>query len=369
MCLKEVFDALDASPNGLTSEESQLRLRKYGFNTLVEKKNRGFSYKFLVHFKDLFGVLLLFASALSAVSGLWQLSLIILGVVLLNIFVSLFQESRAEKAMQTLKHWMPEYAKVFRDGELKKVIVKEIVPGDIIVLEAGDRVPADARLISAFDLWTNNVPLTGESEPQPRTVKPAKTLDKAYLDSTNLVFMSTSVAKGRGKAVVLATGMDTQFGKIANLTQTIREEQSPLQKEIINMAKYDFSIAVVVGSVFFFASLVWLNLDFYSSILFMIGVMVACVPEGLQVTVSSALAINVLKIVKQNVLVKRLSAVQTLGSVTVICTDKTGTITKGEMTVKKLWANNRVVDVSGVGYGPEGDFTLNGKALKAARVG
>ena len=364
MRLKEVFDALDASPNGLTSEEAQLRLKKYGFNTLVEKKNRGFSYKFLVHFKDLFGVLLLFASALSAVSGLWQLSLIILGVVLLNIFVSLFQESRAEKAMQTLKHWMPEYAKVFRDGELKKVLVREIVVGDIIVLEAGDRVPADARLISAFDLWTNNVPLTGESEPQPRTVKPVKALDKAYLDSPNLVFMSTSVAKGRGKAVVLATGMNTQFGKIANLTQTIREEQSPLQKEIAIMAKYDFSIAVVVGSVFFFASLVWLNLDFYSSILFMIGVMVACVPEGLQVTVSSALAINVLKMVKQNVLVKRLSAVQTLGSVTVICTDKTGTITEGEMTVKKLWVTDRVVDVSGAGYSPEGEFTLNGAKLK-----
>ena len=364
MRLKEVFDALDASPNGLTSEEAQLRLKKYGFNTLVEKKNRGFSYKFLVHFKDLFGVLLLFASALSAISGLWQLSLIILGVVLLNIFVSLFQESRAEKAMQTLKHWMPEYAKVFRDGELKKVLVREIVVGDIVVLEAGDRVPADARLISAFDLWTNNVPLTGESEPQPRTIKPAKTLDKAYLDSPNLVFMSTSVAKGRGKAVVLAIGMDTQFGKIANLTQTIREEQSPLQKEIVIMAKYDFSIAVVVGSVFFFASLVWLNLDFYSSILFMIGVMVACVPEGLQVTVSSALAINVLKMVKQNVLVKRLSAVQTLGSVTVICTDKTGTITEGEMTVKKLWVTDRVVDVSGAGYSPEGEFTLNGAKLK-----
>jgi len=369
MRLKEVFDALDASPKGLTTEEAQARLKKYGFNTLVEKKNRRLSYKFLSHFKDLFGVLLLFASVLSAVSGLWQLSLIILGVVLLNIFFSLFQESRAEKAMQTLKRWMPEYAKVVRDRELQKVLVREIVPGDIIVLEAGDRVPADARLITAFDLWTNNVPLTGESEPQPRTAKPAKTLDKAYLDSPNLVFMSTSVAKGRGKAVVLATGMDTQFGKIANLTQTVREEPSPLQKEIAIMAKYDFSIAVVVGTVFFSASLIWLNLDFYSSILFMIGVMVACVPEGLQVTVSSALAINVLKMVKQNVLVKRLSAVQTLGSVTVICTDKTGTITKGEMTVKKLWVKDRVIEVSGIGYSPEGDFTLNGNALKAQEAG
>ena len=369
MRLKEVFDALDASPNGLTTDEAQSRLRKYGFNTLVENNSSSFLYKFLSHFKDLFGVLLLFASALSVVSGLWQLSLIILGVVLLNIFFSLFQESRAEKAIQTLKHWMPEYAKVFRDGELEKVLVREIVPGDIIVLEAGDRVPADARLITAFDLWTNNVPLTGESEPQPRTVKTAKTLDKAYLDSPNLVFMSTSVAKGRGKAVVSATGMDTEFGKIASLTQTIHEEQSPLQKEIVNMAKYDFSIAIFVGSVFFLASLIWLNLDFHSSILFMIGVMVACVPEGLQVTVSSALAINVLKMVRKNVLVKRLSAVQTLGSVTVICTDKTGTITEGEMTVKKLWVADRVVDVSGVGYNPEGEFTLNGIMLKAQESG
>jgi len=365
MRLKEVFDALDASPNGLTIEEAKTRLKKYGFNTLVEKKNRRFSYKVLSHFKDLFGVLLLFASVLSAVSGLWQLSLIILGVVLLNIFFSIFQESRAEKAMQTLKHWMPEYAKVVRDGELQKVLVREIVPGDIIVLEAGDRVPADARLVTAFDLWTNNVPLTGESEPQPRNTKPTKTLDKAYLDSPNLVFMSTSVAKGRGKAVVLTTGMDTQFGKIANLTQTVREEPSPLQKEIANMAKYDFIIAVVVGSVFFFASLIWLNIDLYSSTLFMIGVMVACVPEGLQVTVSSALAINVSKMVKQNVLVKRLSAVQTLGSVTVICTDKTGTITKGEMTVKKLWVKDHVIEVSGIGYSPEGNFTLKDKALEA----
>ena len=158
--------------------------------------------------------------------------------------------------------------------------------------------------------------------------------------------------------------MNTQFGQIANLTQAIREEDSPLQKEIALTAKYDFIIAVVVGSVFFLVSILWLNPSFYSSILFMIGVMVACVPEGLQVTVSSALAINVLKMVKQNVLVKRLSAVQTLGSVTVICTDKTGTITKGEMTVKKIWVKDRTVEVSGIGYNPTGDFTVNGKALR-----
>jgi magnesium-transporting ATPase (P-type) len=368
--VKDVFEALETSPEGLTSEEAGRRLSKYGFNILVEKKQVSIAYKFLTQLKDLFGVLLVFASLLAAVDGIvenstdmLELSFIILAVVLVNAVFSLFQEWRAEKAMETLRRWMPEYAKVFRDGELKKILVKELVPGDVIVVEEGDRVPADARLIEAFDLWTNNVPLTGESEPQPRTTKLVEEVDLAYIDAPNLVFMSTSVAKGNAKAVVFATGMDTKFGQIAGLTQEIAEEPSPLQKEIAYTAKYDFIVAITVGSVFFLLSLVWLHLSFVVSILFMIGVMVCCVPEGFQVTVSSALAINVLKMVKENVLVKRLSAVQTLGSVTVICTDKTGTITTGEMTVTKMWVSNKIVEVSGVGYTPTGEFTVEGKTL------
>jgi P-type E1-E2 ATPase len=161
--------------------------------------------------------------------------------------------------------------------------------------------------------------------------------------------------------------MATQFGRIASLTQTIQEEDSPLQKEIGLMAKFDFLVALTVGIVFFAASLTVLHVSLPTSFLFMIGVMVACVPEGLQVTVSSALAINVLKMVRQNVLVKRLSAVQTLGSVTVICTDKTGTITKGEMTVNKLWTMDRVVEVSGLGYMPVGDFAITGNPSAKAK--
>ena len=366
--IEEVFTDLGASTDGLSSEEAKQRLKKYGDNKLTEKRQITLIHKFLSHLKDLFGILLLFAAFLSYISGSPELALIILGVVFLNIFVSMFQESRAEKAMETLKSWMPEYAKVMRDGELQRILVREIVPGDIVYLEEGDRVPADARIIEAFDLWTNNVPLTGESEPQPRSAETTKVVEKAYLYSPNLVFMSTSVAKGQGKAVVYATGMKTQFGKIASLTQTIQEEDSPLQKEIALTAKYDFVIAVVVGAAFFLASFLWLHVDIGASILFMIGVMVCCVPEGLQVTVSSALAINVLKMVKQNVLVKRLSAVQTLGSVTVICTDKTGTITRGEMTVNKLWVQDYVVDVSGIGYSPEGEFTLDSEPLQEGQT-
>ena len=364
MPIDKVFDDLNTSENGLTTEEAKLRLKRYGYNRLSEKRQIPFIHKFIRNLKDLFGILLLVAAILSYVSGSPGLALIILAVVFVNIFVSIFQESRAEKAMETLKSWMPEFAKVMRDGELKKISVREIVPGDVILLGEGDRVPADARLMEAFDLWTNNVPLTGESEPQPRVAEPAKVVEKAYMYSPNLVFMSTSVAKGQGKAVVYSTGMDTQFGKIASLTQTIKEEDSPLQKEIALTAKYDFIIAVVVGGVFFAVSFLFLKASIQTSFLFMIGVMVACVPEGLQVTVSSALAINVLKMVKQHVVVKRLSAVQTLGSVTVICTDKTGTITKGEMTVNKLWVKDRVIEVSGLGYNPVGDFTLNGQSLR-----
>lgn len=366
--IKEVLDLLATSPNGLSSEEAQQRLAKYGLNNLVEKKKLPIAYKFFTHLKDLFSVLLLFASILAALGQMWGLSLVILVLVVINTVFSLFQEWRAEKAMDTLKSWMPEYAKVTRDGELKKILVKDVVPGDIIVLEEGDRVPADARLIEAYDLWTNNVPLTGESEPQPRTDKSAKFTDSAYLDAPNLVFMSTSVARGGGKAVAFATGMDTKFGQIAGLTLEIEDVESPLQKEIAYTAKYDFIFAISVGIVFFLLSLSFLHLTFYNSILFMIGVMVACVPEGLQVTVSSALALNVLKMARENVLVKRLSAVQTLGSVTVICTDKTGTITKGEMTVTKMFAANKIVEISGVGYTPIGDFAINGKSPERTEV-
>jgi magnesium-transporting ATPase (P-type) len=364
--IDEVFKDLNTSENGLTNEEAKLRLKKHGYNQLSEKRQIPLIHKFITHLKDLFGILLLVAAILSYISSPNdpELALIILAVVFVNIFVSIFQEARAEKAMETLKSWMPEYAKVFRGGELKKISVKEIVPGDIVQLEEGDRVPADARLLEVFDLWTNNVPLTGESEPQPRVAEAVKVVEKAYLYAPDLVFMSTSVAKGQGKAVVYATGMETQFGKIASLTQTIKEEDSPLQKEIALTAKYDFMIAVIVGAVFFLASFIVLHASYQTSFLFMIGVMVACVPEGLQVTVSSALAINVLKMVKQHVLVKRLSAVQTLGSVTVICTDKTGTITKGEMTVNKIWVKDRVIEVSGLGYMPVGDFTINGEPLE-----
>jgi len=313
-----------------------------------------------------FGLLLLAASVLAAIAEMPSLALTIVAVVLLNALLGFVQEWRAEKAVEALKRWIPQYAKALRDSELRKIPVEEIVPGDVIVLEEGDRVPADARLFEAYELWTNNVPLTGESEPQPRSIEPPPRGSRLELESSNLVFMSTSVARGIGKALVTRTGMDTRFGRIAGLTQEIEPPPSPLQLEIAHLARLDLVATVAVGMLFFALGTLFLSLSFHEAILFMIGVMVACVPEGLQVTVSTSLALSVLKMSKHQVLVKRLSAVQTLGSITVICTDKTGTITKGEMTARRIWVPGLQVEVSGIGYEPIGELTFKGRPLEEA---
>jgi len=362
--IDDVFRRLRSSPQGLSKGEATRRLERYGKNVIAEVKGRSLVRRFLAQLTDLFSVLLFAASILAAMTEMLSLSLTIIAVVLINAALGLVQEWRAEKAMEVLRRWIPQYAKVSREGELQKTPVEDIVQGDVILLEEGDRVPADARLFEAFELWTNNVPLTGESLPQPRSVDPPPKGSRSDLEAPNMVFMSTSVARGIGKAVVINTGMNTRFGKIAGLTQQIESPISPLQKEIAHLARVDFLAAVGVGVFFFALGSAFLNLAMHDAILFMIGVMVACVPEGLQVTVSTSLALSVLRMSKQNVLVKRLSAVQTLGSTTVICTDKTGTITKGEMTVKEMWMPALQVEVSGIGYEPVGEFLAEGRTLR-----
>jgi len=362
--IDDVFRRLRSSPQGLSSDEAKNRLERYGKNVIAERRREALGRKFLAQFGDPFGILLLAASVLAAVAEMYSLSLIVVLVVVINAILGFIQEWRAERAMEALKHWVPQYAKVLRSQQLERIRVEEVVSGDIVFLEEGDRVPADARLFEAFELWTNNVPLTGESEPQPRSVDIPPRGARSELEASNLVFMSTSVARGAGRGVVIRTGMNTRFGRIAGLTQEIETPPSPLQKEIAHVARLDFIAAIGVGVSFFAIGSMFLNLRFYEAVLFMIGVMVACVPEGLQVTVSTSLALSVLRMSRQHVLVKRLSAVQTLGSTTVICTDKTGTITKGEMTAKKIWMLGLDVDVSGIGYDPIGEFAVNGRILE-----
>lgn len=359
--IDEVLKSLGSSPTGISSKEALARLVEFGPNDTPQVKVHLSFRRFLSYLTDGFSILLLFASVLLYFSGTAFVGLVVLTTVLLNAIASVVQELRAEKTMDALKGWVPESTKVFRDGQLKWIAVKEIVPGDVISLDMGDRVPADARLIEAYDVWVNNIPLTGEATPQPRSATAAINHTVSYLEAPNIVFMSTSVVRGRATAVVFATGANTKFGEIAGLAQEIQDPPSPMETEIAAAAKIDFILAMVVGSVLLVVALTWLRLPLDTGILFMIGVMVSLVPEALQLTVSSALAISSLQMARENVLVKRLSAVQTLGSVSVICTDKTGTITKGELTVRKLFAGNLHFDVSGLGHYLSGVFSHEGK--------
>lgn len=358
---KEVFQALDSAESGLTDEEAASRLRKYGPNILAEPKKTPVTYRFFTQFRNLFAVLLLIASVLAYLVGMPQLSIAIILIVIINATVGFLQEYRAEKASEALKRLVPFYTKALRNGEHKKIHAPELVPGDLIVLEEGDRIPADARLIEAFEMTTNHMSLTGESEPQPRLPDPVPR-EMVLLDAPNVVFMGTSVASGSGKALVFATGMNTEFGKIARLTQVIEEEPSPLQKELTRAAKFTAGIAMMIGVLFFFIGL-FMQVSLFSAFLFGLGVVVALIPEGLQATVSVALAMGVERMARRHALIKRLSAVETLGCTTVICTDKTGTITKGEMTVTQFWIDNRIISVTGVGYDPRGGFICKGKKI------
>jgi len=369
--VQEVYRGLATGAVGLSEEEAKRRLRKYGPNIIPSGKKTSPTEKFFTQFKNLFNVLLIVASLLSFFSG-WayndsgsiQMGLAIFCVVILNSFFSLVQEYRAEKAVQAISRLIPTKAKVIRDGQVREADITEMVPGDIIALEEGDRVPADARLTSAFEISVDNAILTGESEPQRRfaTMSPSTTIS-SIMDYQNIVFAGATIVTGIARAVVLKTGRGTEFGKIVSLSRDIKEPLSPLQKDIDYTAKINFIVAILVGGIFFAVAKMLVNLNMLDSLLFAIGVMICLVPEGFQLTVSLSLALTASAMAKRNVAVKRLSSVETLGSATVMCVDKTGTITSGEMMVKNVWANGEVFEVTGDGYSPEGFITIQGRRL------
>ena len=359
---KEVLRELNTSENGLSEVEARKRLKEYGPNIIEEFKKKSIIIRFFEQFKSLFAILLLIASLLAAILNMIELSIAIILIVIINAIVGLLQEYKAEKLVKELKKIMPLYARVCRDGVEKKIPANELVPGDLIILEGGDRVPADARLIESFGVTVSSAALTGESSPQAKSADPFFEENVPWTDIPNIVLMGTTVVSGHGKAIVFSTGMRTKFGSIAGLAQTIKEEPSPLQKEISKTAKTISIMAIIIGTIFFIIG-VLLKISLLEAFLFGIGIVVALVPEGLQATISVSLAMSIRRMARKNALIKRLSAVETLGCVTTICTDKTGTITKGEMTVTKIWINNKVLQVTGVGYEPRGDFILNGKKV------
>ncbi len=352
----EVFEALETSPAGLSGREVEQRVDLYGRNILEESQPRPAWRRLLQYMIHPMALLLWLAGLAAMLVGRLELGVIIWMVVLVNASFSYWRENRAVKAVAVLKELLPVYTRVIREGKEMKVPASEIVPGDLLSLAEGDNVPADARLVEAYGLRTNNSNLTGETLPAARNQDASLRSDVSELEQPNLVFAGTSVVSGTGKAVVYATGMLTQFGRIAHLTQTMRESPSLLQLQMEKISRY-FSVAAVILALVVFAVAI-LDVGFvpHEAFLLAVGILVAIIPEGLAPTVTLTLAMAVQRLAQKGVLVKKLSVVETLGLTSVICTDKSGTMTQNQMTVRRLWVAGVRLDISGVGYNPEGEI-------------
>ncbi|MCX5633537.1 MAG: HAD-IC family P-type ATPase [Phycisphaerae bacterium] len=363
---EDIYLELETGENGVTETTARQRLETYGPNRLKAIRRTPLILRFIYNFTNLLAVLMCIASGLSFWAGMPEAGWACIGVVLINAIFSFWQEFKAEKAIDALKKMIPSYARVVRDGVETKVSTDDVVPGDIIIIEEGDNIPADARLIETQELRIDNSAFSGESK---LSHKMAAGFQDGkgflWLEMPNLIFAGTSVAGGMGKAVVIATGMSTEIGKIAYLTQTVKEELSPLQKEVNRISKLIAAISVVMGGVFLFVGLVFAKMTFLASVMVAIGIILANVPQGLMPTLTLALSMAVIRTAKRHTLIKKLSSVETLGCTNVICTDKTGTLTTNEMSVRKIWINNKIIEVSGSGYEPKGTFSFRGNAISA----
>lgn len=348
LSIDEIFRELGTGVEGLTDGEAANRLERYGSNVLKEVKGKRLFLRFLENLTNLFAILLWVGGVLAFIADMPQLGWSIFAVILINAVFSFWQEFKAERALEALKKLIPKKTRVFRGGKETEVPADILVPGDIMFLEEGDAVPADARLIEADAMRVDNSALTGESKPIHKTAGPVSDgTEFLWTEIPNLVFAGTSVSSGSGKAAVIATGMHTEIGRIASLTQELEDQKSPLQREIEKVTKIVAVIAVTMGVLFFFLGTMIAEMSLTAAFLFAIGIIVANVPEGLLPTVSLSLSMAVQRMARRNVLIKRLSSVETLGSTTVICTDKTGTLTTGDITVTKIWINGKLITVDG----------------------
>lgn len=345
---------------GLTTKEVEFRLGKFGKNKLSAKKKVTVFHHFLEQFKELMVIILIIAGLIAFVLGESIDGSIIMFIVILNAIIGVLQEYKAEKAIEALKKMMTPHATVIRNGEEKQIKAEDLVPGDIVILEEGTKVPADARILEAAMLKVDEAVLTGESVPRTKNEIVIETEDVALGDRHNMLFMGTTITSGRCKAIITATGMATEFGKIAGLTAGIKEEKSPLQKELIKVGKFIAKASLAICVIVFLLGLLS-GRSLFDMFLFAVSLGVAAVPEGLPATMTIALALGVQRMAKRKAIIRKLSSVETLGSTTVICTDKTGTLTKNEMTVKKIWVNNKIISVEGEGYEPRGSFLFNKK--------
>jgi magnesium-transporting ATPase (P-type) len=363
-----VYQALGTQPDGLSRAEAAARLRRSGPNAIREAKATPLIFKLAANFTHMMALLLWVGGAVAFLAQLPQLGVAILLVNLINGAFSFWQEYKAEQATMALRRLLPSYARVVREGTEQRIRAEELVAGDLLLLAEGDHISADSRLVAAAELRVDQSTLSGESRPVSKSSAALEAIDPgsqelARVELADLVFAGTSVVGGTGTAVVYATGMATEFGTIAALTQGTAEAPSPLQQELRQVTKLVTAIAVGFGLLFFVLASALARIDLAASFIFALGMIVAFVPEGLLPTVTLALALGVQRMAGRHALIKKLSAVETLGCTSVICTDKTGTLTQNEMTVRSVWVAGRHLAVSGVGYAPTGQFFAGERAV------
>lgn len=363
LSVDDVYRALGTVSAGLSPAEAERRLAEYGRNSIPEAPGQPLVLTFLANFTNAMAWLLWAGGAVAILAGQPPLAIAIWSVNVINGVFSFWQEYRAEKATAALRRLLPLNARVVRGGLEQRVAADQLVPGDVLLLTEGDHISADARLVAVADLKVDESTLTGESESRLKIAGKLAHAGGTRADLRNLAFAGTSVVAGAGKAVVFATGLDTEFGRIAQLTQNLGEEPSPLQKELVRTTKIITFLAVGIGLVFFALAKVLAGVTLYASFVFAMGIIVAFVPEGLLPTVTLALAMGVQRMARRHALIKRLSAVETLGCTTVICTDKTGVLTKNEMTVRDMWLPGHRLMIRGAGYAPEGQILFEGQPL------
>lgn len=363
LCSEETAENLKTSlDKGLSSETAKERLKEFGYNELIGKKGPTVFEMFLDQFKDFLVIILIVASLVSILIGEVIDSLVIILIVILNAVLGVIQEYRASKALDALKKMAAPEAKVIRDSTVQVIPARELVPGDIVLLEAGNYVPADLRIVESVNLKIDESALTGESVPVEKNAEKVLSGEVPLGDRVNCAFMGTVVTYGRGKGIVVSTGMKTEIGMIAKMLESYEEEVTPLQKKLEETGKILGIASLVICGVVFVIGILR-GISFLEMFMTSISLAVAAIPEGLPAIVTIVLALGLQRMVKRNSIIKKLHAVETLGSTTVICSDKTGTLTQNQMTATKIYTDGQFFSITGEGYRPTGDFYLDDKKV------
>lgn len=352
---------------GLSRSEAKLRLNQFGPNQLLEPQTASAVHIFFGQFSNFIIWILIAAALIAGALGEWIDALAIIVIVVLNGLLGFFQEYKAEKSLAALRKMITPFSKVIREGKLRLVPAKEIVPGDLVLIEAGDHIPADGRVVRSFGLSTQEAALTGESIPVHKITNPLLEHDLTIGDKKNMGFLGTTAVGGKGYMIVTETGLRTELGKISILLKQGNETQTPLQKGLKNLGlRLVFLCLGIVALVFILGFLKGTPL--IENLLISISLAVAAIPEGLPAIVTISLSSGVHKMAKRHALVRRLQSIETLGCTTVICTDKTGTLTQNEMSLSSIWVNGTFIDVSGTGYTPKGNFQINQQTVNPIEI-